>query len=94
MDEVFAQTTVSPAHACFASVSVLYLPNIVVCVVGWLDAPAPVLVGAWSVLGGGDVEGVVVGGAAVGACASATTAAVRNHIKPIAIALRMVLRLL
>jgi hypothetical protein len=50
-------------------------------------------VGAWSALGGGDIEGVVVGVAAVGACASATTALVRKHIKPIAIALRTILLL-
>ena len=93
MDDVFAQTTVSPAHACFASVSVLYLTNVVVRVVGWPDTPAPVLVGALSVLGGGDIEGVVVGGAAVGAWASATTADDMKHIKPIAIALRTVLLL-
>jgi hypothetical protein len=72
LDEVFDQTTVSPAHACSASVSVLYLAKVVVRVVGWPEAPVPV--GAWSVLGGGDIEGGVVGGAAVGACAWATTA--------------------
>jgi hypothetical protein len=59
----------------------------------WPEPPAAVLVGAWSILGGGDVEGGVVGGAAVGACAWATTAVVRKHIKPITIALRTVLLL-
>ena len=97
MDEVFAHTTVSPAHACFACVSVLYFAN--VPVVGWpVEAPAPVLtalpeVGAWSVPGGGDIEGDVAGGAAVGVWASATATVVRKHIKAIAFARRIVLLL-
>jgi len=81
--EAFAHTTVSPAHACFASASVWYLGSVLV--VGWpVEVPAPVLVGAWSVPGGGDVVGV---------CALATPAVVNKHIKAIALACRTVLLL-
>jgi hypothetical protein len=85
---VFGHTTVSAAHACFAWVSEVYFAK--VRVVGWpVAAAVPVLVGVWSVPDGGGV----VGEAAVGACALATPAVVRNHIKAIAPARRPVLLL-